>query len=40
MGYLTGWRNCPWCHARLENDGKRATCVERGSVFVAAPAPA
>jgi ADP-ribose pyrophosphatase YjhB (NUDIX family) len=40
MGYLTDWRSCPRCRARLENDGKRATCGDCGSVFYAGPAPA
>jgi ADP-ribose pyrophosphatase YjhB (NUDIX family) len=40
MGYLTGWRSCPRCGERVENDGKQAKCDACGSVFYAEPAPA
>ena len=40
MAILHGWRTCPRCEGRLENDGARATCRGTcGSVYYANSAP-
>ncbi|MBA2294588.1 MAG: NUDIX domain-containing protein [Actinobacteria bacterium] len=39
MALLHGWRVCPRCATRLENDGTRAECTACGSVYYANSAP-
>jgi ADP-ribose pyrophosphatase YjhB (NUDIX family) len=40
MAILYGWRTCPRCEGRLENDGARATCTGRcRSIYYANSAP-
>ena len=40
MAILHGWRTCPRCEGRLENDGARATCRGTcGSIYYANSAP-
>jgi len=40
MAILHGWRTCPRCEGRLDNDGTRAICGGRcGSIYYANSAP-
>jgi 8-oxo-dGTP diphosphatase len=40
MAYLHGWRTCPRCEGRLDNDGSRAVCRGTcGSTYYANSAP-